>query len=114
MDIGSMKQRICLQKHETITDKIGNHTSKWVDFHSCFAYVNLASASENGTQPAVRSEDVLTFIIRWCRKLEKLNSKEYRISFGGHFYNITCVDDVQFGHRKLKLTGKRQVRDADG
>ena len=111
MDIGSMRQRITLQEHKTVVDGIGNHISKWVDFHSCFAYVNLASGNENGTQPAVRSEDILTFIIRWCKKLENLNSKEYRISFGGHFYNITCVDDVQFGHRKLKMTGKKIVRE---
>lgn len=111
MDIGSMRQRISLQEHRTVVDGIGNHSSKWVDFHSCFAYVNLANASENGTQPTVRSEDVLTFIIRWCKKLEGLDSKKYRISFGGYFYNITCVDDVQFGHRKLKLTGKKIVRD---
>lgn len=111
MDIGSMRQRITLQEHRTVVDGIGNHTSEWVDCHSCFAYVNLASSSENGTQPAVRSEDILTFIIRWCRKLESLNSKEYRISFAGNFYNITCVVDVQFGHRKLKLTAKRIVRE---
>ena len=111
MDIGSMRQRITLQEHKTVVDGIGNHTSDWVDSYSCFAYVNLVSGSENGTEPSVRSEDILTFIIRWCKKLEGLSSKEYRISFGGHFYNITCVDDVQFGHRKLKLTGKRIVRD---
>ena len=111
MDIGSMRQRITLQEHKTVVDGIGNHTSEWVDFHSCFAYVNLASGNENGTQPVVRTEDILTFIVRWCKKLENLNSKEYRISFGGQFYNITCVDDVQFEHRKLKLTGKKIVRE---
>lgn len=57
MDIGSMKQRITIQKQQTVVDGIGNHTSKWTGFHGCFAYVNLASANENGTQPTVRSED---------------------------------------------------------
>lgn len=110
MDIGSMNQRITLQRHQTVVDGIGNHISAWVDFHSCFAYVNLTSGSENGTEPSVRSDEALTFTIRWCRKLEALNSKEYRISFCGKFYNITCVDDVQFGHRKLKLYGKKLER----
>ena len=111
MDIGSMKQRITIQKQQTVVDGIGNHTSEWNEFYSCFAYANLASANENGTQPTVRSEEVLIFIIRWCRKLQYLNSKEYRISFCENIYNITCVNDVQFGHQKLKITGKRQVRD---
>lgn len=111
MDIGSMNQRITLQKHQTVVDGIGNHTSTWMNFHTCFAYVNLTAGSENGTEPSVRSDEAVTFIIRWCRKLELLNSKEYRISFQGRFYNITCVDDVQFGHRKLKLNAKKMERE---
>lgn len=43
MDIGSMRQRIILQKHILHTDEIGNHQSHWEKFYSCFAYVNLAS-----------------------------------------------------------------------
>ena len=47
MDIGSMRQRIILQKHILHTDEIGNHQSQWEKFYSCFAYVNLASGKEN-------------------------------------------------------------------
>ena len=57
------------------------------------------------------TDDQVHELIDMCKKLEGLDSKKYRISFGGHFYNINCVDDVQFGHRKLKLTGKKNVRD---
>lgn len=46
MDIGSMRQRIILQKHILHTDEIGNHQSHWEKFYSCFAYVNLASGKE--------------------------------------------------------------------
>ena len=49
MDIGSMRQRIILQKHILHTDEIGNHQSHWEKFYSCFAYVNLASGKENVT-----------------------------------------------------------------
>lgn len=35
---------------------------------------------------------------------------EPTILFGGNIYNITCVDDVQFRHEKLKLTAHRERR----
>lgn len=108
--IGTMRQRITLQEHRTVVDGIGNHTSSWEDFHSCFAYVNLSSGKEYGPVPETVSEDTLVFVIRWCRKLKNLNSQEYRISYAGAFYNITCVDDVQFRHEKLKLTAEKLKR----
>ena len=42
------------------------------------------------------------FEIRWCERLRDLDSTRFRILFGGAVYNITCVDDVQFRHEKLK------------
>ena len=64
MDIGSMRQRIILQKHILHTDEIGNHQSHWEKFYSCFAYVNLASGKENVTDIETLSEDTLVFILR--------------------------------------------------
>jgi SPP1 family predicted phage head-tail adaptor len=110
MDIGSMNRRITIQKHTTAVDAIGNHTSEWSDFHSCFSYVNLSSGREYGSAPDTVSEDTLVFTVRWCRKLSGINSKEYRIVYGGQDYDITIVDDVQFRHEKLKLTAKRVER----
>lgn len=73
MDIGSMRQRIILQKHILHTDEIGNHQSQWEKFYSCFAYVNLASGKENVTDIETLSEDTLVFILRWCEKLREIN-----------------------------------------
>lgn len=110
MDIGSMRQRIILQKHILHTDEIGNHQSHWEKFYSCFAYVNLASGKENVTDIETLSEDTLVFILRWCEKLREINKKQYRILFENEVYNIICVDDVQFTHKKLKLTAVREIR----
>lgn len=110
MDIGSMGQRIVIQEHRTVTDEIGNHTSAWVDFYKCFAYVNLASGKENVVNAETLAEDTLVFILRWCRKIRVINSKQYRILFEGAVYNIICVDDVKFAHKKFKLTAVREAR----
>ena len=110
MEIGTLRQRITLQEHRTVVDEVGNHNSSWADFFSCFAYVNLASGKEYGVIPVTGEEQTLVFILRWCRKLKELNSREYRIMFEEEVYNILCGDDVQFLHKKLKLTAKKEPR----
>mgnify|MGYP000635895033 CR=1 FL=1 len=56
----------------------------------------------NVTDIETLSEDTLVFILRWCEKLREINKKQYRILFENEVYNIICVDDVQFTHKKLK------------
>ena len=110
MDIGSMRQRIILQKHNLHTDEIGNHHSKREKIYSRIANVNLASGKENVTDIETLSEDTLVFILRWSEKLREINKKQYRILFENGGYNIISVDDVQFTHKKLKLTAVREIR----
>ena len=110
MDIGSMRRRLTIQKHETMIDRIGNHTSKWVDYHSCYCYANLSSGNEYGVKPETISQGSITFIIRWCSKLEGLSTKEYRIRFSGENYDIKSIDDVQFKHEKLQIVADKVPR----
>ena len=42
--------------------------------------------------------------------MREINKKQYRILFENGVYNIICVDDVQFTHKKLKLTAVREIR----
>ena len=36
MNIAGLRVRITIQKNTTAVDRIGNHTSVWTDFFSCF------------------------------------------------------------------------------
>lgn len=110
MDIGSMRRRLIIQKHETVIDGIGNHTSKWIDYHSCFCYANLSSGQEYGVSPETLAEGSITFIIRWCRKIADLNTKEYRIFFSRQAYNIVSVDDVRFLHERFQIIAEKIPR----
>ena len=110
MDISKLRSRITIQQAVVQKDAIGNHTNAWVDFWSCAAYANLASGKEYGAAGQALGSDTLVFEIRWCERLRELDSTKYRILFGGNIYNITCVDDVQFRHEKLKLTAQRERR----
>ena len=110
MDISKLRSRITIQRSEVATDAIGNHLSVWVDYWSCAAYANLASGKEYGAAGQTLGSDTLVFEVRWCERLRDLDSTKFRILFGGNIYNITCVDDVQFRHEKLKLTAQRERR----
>ena len=37
MNIAGLRVRIIIQKNTTAVDRIGNHTSVWTDFFSCWA-----------------------------------------------------------------------------
>ena len=110
MDISKLRSRITIQRSEVATDAIGNHLSAWVDYWSCSAYANLATAKEYGAAGQTLGSDTLVFEVRWCERLRDLDSTKFRILFGGAVYNITCVDDIQFRHEKLKLTAQRERR----
>ena len=43
MQIGTMRERILIQKREVHTDSIGNHTSSWEDYEKRWAYANHLS-----------------------------------------------------------------------
>ena len=110
MEIAKLRSRITIQHSEVVTDAIGNHTNVWVDYWAGAAYANLASGKEYGAAGLTLGSDTLVFEVRWCERLRELNSTKFRILFGGNIYNITCVDDVQFRHERLKLTAQRERR----
>ena len=110
MEISKLRSRITIQRSEVVKDAIGNHTNTWVDYWSCAAYANLASGKEYGAAGQTLDSDTLVFEVRWCERLRDLDATRFRILFGGNIYNITCVDDVQFRHEKLKLTAQRERR----
>ncbi len=110
MDISKMRSRIVVLRAVPTVDDIGNHKNTWVDYHHCFAYVNLASGKEYAVAGTIQTGDVLVFTIRWCEKLRGLDATGYRILFDAELYNITSVDDPEFTHKSLKLIGERVRR----
>ena len=110
MEVGTMRSRITIQKAAPTVDEVGNHTNVWIDYHSCFASVNLVSGKEYAVAGQIQNGDTLQFVIRWCKKIRELNTTQYRIVFQGDLYNIISVDEVLFRHESLKLIGERVRR----
>ena len=110
MEIAKLRSRITIQHSEVVTDAIGNHANAGVDYGACAAYAHLASGKWYGAAGQTLGSDTLVVEVRWCERLRDLDATRFRILFGGNIYNITCVDDVQFRHEKLKLTAQRERR----
>ena len=110
MEVGAMRQRIAIQKASVTEDEIGNRQNTWADYHACFAYVNHTTPKQKHPPPQTHPPHTNHNTKPSCKKLERLDCSQFRILFAGRIYNLTTVDDVQFRHQRLKLTGERVKR----
>ena len=78
MNIAGLRVRITIQKNVTAVDRIGNHTSVWTDYFSCWATAVASGKS---------AED----------------SKQYRVLLNGRIYDILNIDDMGFRRNSRKL-----------
>ena len=95
-DTGKLNQRITIQRNSVTTDDIGNQTTEWSDFHSCWAAVYGVSGREYWQAREQHEENTVNFKIRYCNKLKELGTTNFRIKYGSKIYDITSVDNIQF------------------
>lgn len=103
-DVGRLDKRIVIQKHEKISsDKIGNQTSVWTDYHKCWAEIKGLYGREYWAAREQHEENTVTFKIRYCKKLKELNTFEFRILFNGKIYDIQNPNNLQFADSLLLI-----------
>ena len=105
MNIAGMRVRITIQKNATVVDRVGNHTSAWTDYFSCWATAvtsGLSSTEEEAAGHTVEA-DRLDITVRYSSETAAVNSKEYRIMLGERIYNILSIDEMGFTHNSRKL-----------
>lgn len=105
MNISGLRVRITIQKNETVVDRIGNHTSSWQDYFSCWATAVSSGKSAEETQNAgtTQEADRLDFTVRYSSETAVVNSKQYRILLGDRIYNILNIDEMGFRHNSRKF-----------
>lgn len=105
MKISLFNQRIIIEKNSVVIDKIGNHKNEWSEYFSCFAYVTSAGYKETEKESAgvTAQNESLTFCVRYCSELSKVNAVNFRIRFNDKLYNIYAVDFVNYGNKEIKL-----------
>lgn len=102
-DTGKLDKRITIQHTSVTTDDIGNQTSEWSDFHSCWAAVHGVSGREYWQAREQHEENTVNFKVRYCKKLKELGTTDFRIKFGDKLYDITSVDNIQFADSLINI-----------
>ena len=105
MNIAGLRVRITIQKSTTVVDSIGNHSSAWEDYFSCWATATASGKSaEEGEQAGHTVEaDRMDFTVRWSSETAAVNSKQYRILLGNRIYDILNIDDMGFRRNSRKF-----------
>ena len=105
MNIAGMRVRITIQKNATIVDRIGNHTSGWTDYFTCWATAvtsGLSTSEEEAAGHTVEA-DRLDLTVRYSSETAAVNAKQYRVLLGDRIYNILSIDEMGFKHNSRKL-----------
>ena len=97
--------RLMIQKNTTETDRYGNHKTVWKDYFPCWATASPSGTSAREKEAAGHTveADRLDFTVRYSSEVSVVNSKEYRITFGGRIYNILSIDEMGFKHNSRKF-----------
>lgn len=103
MDVAALNVRITIQKNEVETDSIGNHTSVWKDYFTCWATCSNQTGKEEDAAGQTLEDDRMDFTVRYSSETAAVTSTKYRILLNGRIYNIDHVDDMAFRHRSLKF-----------
>ena len=103
MKVTGFRVRIMIRKNETVTDRLGNHSSVWTDYFSCWASATDQTGDESEEASQTREEDRMDFTVRYCSETAEVTSKGCRILLNGRIYNITHVDDMGFRKRSRKF-----------
>lgn len=105
MNVAALRVRITIQKNTTVVDAIGNHTSAWENYYSCWATASTSGKSAEETTDAghTSESDRLDFTVRWSSETAAVDSKHYRVLLGDRIYDILGIDDMSFKRKSRKL-----------
>lgn len=110
MDIALMNVKILFQKNAVQTDKIGNHINTWEDYYYCHATVSGEGGTEKTVAGLVVDDSDISFSVRYCRLVSKIESTGYRIIFNETIYNILSVDHMNYKRKSVKFKCQRVRR----
>ena len=67
--------------------------------------MNKLSGKEFWAAAETAAQNTIRFELRYHPQLDSVNSKDFRLIFNNHVFNITNVDNVQFKNETVKISG---------
>lgn len=103
MDIALLNEKITFQKNEVQVDAIGNHINGWSSYYTCHATISGEGGTEKNTAGLVVENSDISFSVRYCQLVSKIESTGYRILFHDEIYNILSVDHMNYKKKTVKF-----------
>lgn len=113
MKISLLNQKILIQKLDVKTDNIGNQIDNWKDYVSVFTTISGQSPNESIQNGAIWDVGSINFTLRYQKKLEYIDSKNYRIIFRNEIYDIKGIDYLSFKKKVIKINASKIERKND-
>lgn len=102
MNAGDLRHKIVVKQREITVDENGKPHEDWVTFKEVFAKVKNLHGREFWEARAVNAETTVKFVVRFIVGL----LPDMRIEFGGKFYEIIAIDDIEYKKRWMEIKGK--------
>lgn len=99
MDPGKLNRIITIEQKTASTDAYGGQSFSWSTFATVWAAVQPLKGRELIAAQAAQSEITSRFVIRYLSGV----SADMRIVYGGRYFNITAVIDIDDAHREMHL-----------
>ena len=100
---------VMIQKRQKTVEK-GRPVEKWDDYLKCWCEVKSLYGKELYTALEAKLANVMNFETRYCKALEALNTKEYRVVWGERIFKLINADYGKYDRRKVVLKGQEVVR----
>lgn len=107
MKISLLTKRINIRKAKRIEDELGGTIEEYLDFYSCYATISKESPYEQSTSGGTWDAGKVDFTIRYARRLESLNIREFRVVFNNEDYKIEGIDHMNYKNKCIKLHCKK-------
>jgi len=98
-----LTERITIEKYSgEMQDENGFDEPKWDTYYECWSNFRAVSGKEYEAAKATQTENIVTFMIRHCKKsaelLKKDSTKNYRIKYKDKLFDIDYVYDYENLH----------------
>lgn len=96
-----LNKRITIQRCQQVENEHGITKDEWIDLKTVWAGMNNLYGKEYWKAKKYAAENTVEFTIRYSA-CEDISAKD-RICYRGKLFNITFVDNVQYGNETIKL-----------
>lgn len=87
----------------------GRRVESWENYHRCWVDIKNLYGQEVYTSLQAGLENVINFETRFCKKLDAMNTKNFRVNWDGRIFKILYVDYKNYKKNKITIKAQENV-----